>query len=67
MADTTKSPEEITPDDIHLPGPSYWPIIQAFGFVMIMAGLAIDISLLAIGVIVTLVAVVGWNTEPFEM
>ncbi len=54
----------ITPEDIHLPPPSYWPIVLAFGITCIMGGLAINISFTIIGIIITLVAAVGWSTEP---
>ena len=54
----------ITPEDIHLPPNSFWPIILAFGFSMIALGLAVHIALVIIGVVVTLVATIGWVIEP---
>jgi cytochrome c oxidase subunit 1 len=57
----------IKPEDIHLPPPSYWPIVLAFGFSSIVAGLALNIGLTIIGVVVTLVAVIGWVIEPVHV
>jgi|GEM_PF-1827159 len=54
----------ITPEDIHLPPNSFWPIILAFGFGMIAFGLAINLALVIIGAVVTLVAAIGWVIEP---
>ncbi len=67
MSDATENVEKIPSDANHRPDSSYWPIIQALGFALIMAGLAVNVSLVIFGVIVTLTAVVGWNLEPFEM
>lgn len=62
--ETTAEKKPITPDDIHMPPNSYWPIVLALGFVMIMAGLAFNISLIILGVITVLTAAVGWVIEP---
>jgi cytochrome c oxidase subunit 1 len=58
----TKS--SLKPEDIHMPPPSYWPIILAFGLSCIMGGLALNLSLAIIGVIITLVSAIGWVIEP---
>lgn len=60
------SAAEITvkPEDIHLPPNSYWPIILAFGFSLIVGGAALSIAVTIIGVVVTLVATIGWVIEP---
>lgn len=54
----------VKPEDIHLPPNSYWPIVLAFGFSFILGGLALNIALTIIGVVVTLVAAIGWVIEP---
>jgi hypothetical protein len=56
----------VRPEDIHLPPPSYWPIVLAFGFSCILAGLALNLALAVIGVIITLVSVIGWVIEPIH-
>ena len=63
-ATTEATGSAIEPEDIHLPPSSYWPIILAFGFSSIMAGLALNIGLTIVGVVITLVATVGWVIEP---
>jgi len=49
--------------DIHLPPPSYWPIILAFGLVLIAIGVVSTIFVGVVGVIVLLVAIAGWTWE----
>jgi len=52
------------PASIHMPNPSYWPIIVAFGAAL-AAGLAlIDPWYAAIGGVITLLGVYGWVFEP---
>ena len=57
----------IKPEDIHLPPSSYWPIILAFGFSLLVAGLALNIALTITGVVLLLVAIVGWLIEPIHL
>jgi len=69
MSDTTNEQavaeeSEITPEDIHMPPNSYWPILLALGFTLILAGFAIHLSMALIGVILTLVSAIGWVIEP---
>jgi len=54
-------------EEIHLPSPSYFPIIMAFGLPLI--GYAViykSIPLALIGVILLLIGGFGWGTEPLE-
>jgi cytochrome c oxidase subunit 1 len=60
----TITESKIRPEDIHMPSSSYWPIILAFGFSCIVGGLALNLSVTLIGVIITLVATIGWVIEP---
>ncbi len=50
--------------DIHLPSPSFWPLISAFGFPLIAAGILYDYALVRVGVAVLFVGVYGWAIEP---
>ena len=59
-------PEKYDPNDIHLPGPSYWPIILAAGITVaasgfFVQGIGLYVSLLGIAVVV--VSVYGWSFE----
>lgn len=54
----------VRPEDIHMPPPSFWPILLALGFSMIVGGLAVSLALVLVGVIITLTSAVGWCIEP---
>ena len=47
-------------EHIHLPGPSYWPILLAAGMGFTMVGLMIDISLAAAGLLLSFIFGIGW-------
>lgn len=49
--------------DIHLPSPSFWPIILAFGMALIAIGVVSTIIVSIVGVVVLLVAIAGWTLE----
>jgi type IV secretory pathway TrbD component len=48
---------------IHLPGPSYLPIVTAVGLMIVVVGVVQSWIIVAIGLIITLVAVVRWVRE----
>jgi type IV secretory pathway TrbD component len=48
---------------IHLPGPSYLPIVVAVGVTIAVVGVVRSWLIVALGVIITLVAVVRWIRE----
>ena len=50
--------------NIHLPGPSYWPIILAIGLPIIGYGIIFSHILIAIGATVIFFAIFGWSMEP---
>ncbi len=45
---------------IHMPPPSFWPIVLALGIAMALIGVITKYVVLAIGLLVTIVSVVGW-------
>jgi len=49
--------------DIHIPPPSYWPIVLAGGLVLIAMGVISSFFVSVIGIIVLLVAIGGWAME----
>lgn len=49
--------------DIHLPSPSYWPIILAFGLTLISSGVIWGFFISILGVIVLLISIAGWTLE----
>jgi cytochrome c oxidase subunit 1 len=49
---------------IHMPSPSYWPIVAAFGLPLIGYGIIFNWALVGVGVVVMLVGLFGWILEP---
>jgi cytochrome c oxidase subunit 1 len=49
--------------EIHLPPPSFWPILLAFGMALIAVGVVSSIFVAVVGVIVMLVSIAGWTLE----
>ena len=50
--------------DVHLPSPSYWPIVLAFGFPWIAWGLVYNLGMAVFGFLCVVVAIYGWVMEP---
>jgi len=53
------------PAAIKLPAPTAWPIVLAFGFTLLFAGLLTDVSVSVLGAILSLAGCVGWFREVF--
>jgi cytochrome c oxidase subunit 1 len=51
-------------EHIHMPSPSYWPIVLAFGLPIIGFGLIYSIPLALVGGAIILLGVFGWSLEP---
>jgi cytochrome c oxidase subunit 1 len=51
-------------EDVHLPSPSYWPIVLAFGFPWIGWGLIYSTLMAVVGFLIVAVAIYGWVMEP---
>ena len=63
MAEGVKRPQDPAPpagEPVHLPGPSYLPVIVAFGVTLIVVGVVISFFISAAGLLITAVAVVRW-------
>jgi cytochrome c oxidase subunit 1 len=59
------------PEPIHLPNPSYFPIVMAAGIPLVFYGIIYHTTiwgkaLIAVGAIISLAAVIGWAIEPLE-
>ncbi len=52
--------------DIHLPAPSFWPIVLAGGLVLIAIGIVSTIIVSLAGILVLLAAIGGWAMENRE-
>ena len=53
---------------IHLPAPTAWPIVLAFGITLLFAGLVTNVAVSVLGLILAVPAAVGWfrNVLPIE-
>jgi len=49
--------------EIHLPSPSYWPILLAFGMALIAIGVVSTIFVSIVGLVLLLVSIAGWALE----
>jgi cytochrome c oxidase subunit 1 len=49
---------------IHLPSPSYWPIVLALGLPIMAYGVIFERLLIAVGGLIVLLASFGWALEP---
>jgi cytochrome c oxidase subunit 1 len=56
--------EEEERHDIHMPSPSFWPLIAAIGMPIIATGLIYDPAIVAVGGAVTVFGLYGWALEP---
>jgi hypothetical protein len=54
-----------TPDGIEMPASTAWPIVLAFGFILMFAGLLTSISVSALGVVLAVAGCAGWFREVF--
>jgi heme/copper-type cytochrome/quinol oxidase subunit 1 len=48
---------------IHLPGPSYLPVLTGFGIALALVGLVISFVITAIGGVIAIVSIVRWIRE----
>ena len=73
MADQIESGGLVQPpgEAIHLPDPSYLPVLVALGTTLALVGVVINVVVLVIGILITLIALVRWirqtRTEMAEL
>lgn len=53
-------------EHVHLPGPTYLPVLVALGVTLVLVGVVINMVVLATGVILTLVCIIRWVRETRE-
>jgi len=64
-----KQPEDPAPpagEAVHLPDPSYLPVVTALGVAVAVTGIVISMPIAALGVVITVVAVWRWIRETRE-
>ena len=63
MADEVRVTDGEAPEPgeaVHLPGPSYQPVVLAFGLTIAITGVVIFPALTVIGAFIALVSLIGW-------
>ena len=53
-------------EEIHLPDPSYLPVIVAAGTTLLLVGVVINLVLAGLGLAITIVAIVRWVRQTRE-
>ncbi|CAN5838336.1 cytochrome c oxidase subunit I [soil metagenome] len=53
-----------TATGVHLPSPSYWPLVLAVGLPLVAFGLIYNLALCFAGAVVMAAAIYGWSLEP---
>jgi len=51
------------PREIELPAPTAWPLVLAFGFTLLFAGLVTSVSVSVLGAVLSVAGCVGWFRE----
>ena len=54
------------PEGVHLPAPSYWPIIAAFSLPIVGYGIIFNLWLAVPGALIGMAALFGWALEPAD-
>jgi hypothetical protein len=66
MADqvrVTDAEAEPAGEAVHLPGPSYLPVLTAFGISLAVVGVVVSWALIVIGGVIALVSIIRWIRE----
>ncbi len=68
MAEEVHQDDHVPPpgEPIHLPDPSYLPVLVAAGTTIALIGVVINLVLFVIGLLITLVATVRWIRQTRE-
>jgi cytochrome c oxidase subunit 1 len=62
--DLVRAEEAAADTDIHLPGPSYWPLVLAIGVGVLGMGVVYGTPIMVVGGLIVLFASYGWVLEP---
>jgi hypothetical protein len=66
VADRLESPDPQVPPPaelIHMPEPSYLPVVLTLGITIALVGILMNIVVVAVGVVIFLVALVRWVSQ----
>jgi len=59
-AESQPQAEDVSSDTIAVPAPTAWPIVLAFGLLLLFAGLATSAAVSVLGAVATLAGMIGW-------
>lgn len=60
---TADQPGALRTHSVHLPAPTAWPFLMALGLTLVFASLVTSAGLAVLGVILTVLSIVGWFRE----
>lgn len=67
MADETptRAENQVPPpgEPIHLPGPSFLPVLVAFGAMIALVGVVLNWFVFALGIVIMVIAIVRWISQ----
>lgn len=68
MADETRDGGQLPPpaEEIHLPDPSYMPVLVAFGTMIAVIGIVFSWIIVALGVLIAGIALTRWIRQTRE-
>jgi hypothetical protein len=69
VAEEREIPHDAAPpagEPVHLPGPSLLPVVVAAGITLALVGVVVSLAVTAIGVLITVVAIVRWVRDVRE-
>jgi cytochrome c oxidase subunit I len=55
--------DELRQHEFKMPEPSYWPIVLAFGMMLMAVGIIFTLWVSLLGVLIALAAIVGWTLQ----
>ncbi len=57
---------EIPPEPVHMPGPSYWPLVMSLGLLIVTIGALAGLVVVFVGLGIAFLGLYGWAFEPVE-
>jgi cytochrome c oxidase subunit IV len=60
---TDGAPAPPAGEAVHLPGPSYIPVVVAFGLTLAVTGIVLSLIMVVLGAAITLIAVWRWIAD----
>src|SRR5689334_3831467 len=63
IEETTQSSS--APAEIEVPSPTAWPLVLAFGFTLLFAGLLTHVAVTVLGAVLSMAGCIGWFLEVF--